>query len=394
MPNNDPSGNDGNHSDNESEHSTNGPNGQNGNNSSSNNSNSSGNSSNQTTSSTSSNTITMDISNIVIYDNNPSHNTVVSDCSNVDVSGTTLPVPTIVNYTLNQVDQEVGYTVTNKQGTDACGNEVTVTTFVTTDPSSDIQIGEILVGSVKKYYDDETSGPSAALLNEIKGYAAQIQCSDFHGKGTIEDYTELFTAASRIANETKQMQLNVDVTGFSEFGQAADDLSSLFNGFILKLQNVSIINDVAFLRSIADALKKICNLSNIFGRFKETILATSTIQIPKSAHDTTVIIHSVMDEVNCAMKYINHFVDPTLDVSGTPYDADLSVVEQNIISKAVSTIDSWNVLCEQGVSVAMSSDPDIQFVTAANLQLKNKTNVLMSATNKLRAKLAMFDMHC
>ena len=394
MPNNDTSGNDGNHSDSESEHSTNVPNGQNGNNSNSNNSNSSSSSSNQTTSSTSSNTITVDISNIVIYDTNPSHNTVVSDCSNVDLSGATLAVPTIVNYTLNQVDQEVGYTVTNKQGTDASGNMSTVTTFVTTDPSSDIQIDEILVGSVTKYYDDEGTGPSAALLNEIKDYAAQIQCSDFHGKGTIEDYTELFTAASRIANETKQMQLNVDVTGFSEFGQAADDLSSLFNGFILKLQNVSIINDVVFLQGIADALKKIYNLSNIFGRFKETILATSTIQIPKSAHDATVIIHGVMDEVNCAMKYINHFVDPTLDVSGTPYDADLSIVEQNIISKAVSTIDSWNVLCEQGVSLAMSSDPDIQFVTAANQQLKNKTNILMSATSKLRAKLAMFDMHC
>jgi len=314
-----------------------------------------------------------------------------SDCDVIEPSDLS---SNIVNYTLNQIDKETGYTVVNQQGTDPSGSEITFTSFTTTDPSSNVQITENLKGVVEKYYDDEQDGETAIILQDIRKYAAQIQCSDFHGKGTISDYTELFNAASRIANETKQMQLDVDLEGFNEFGQAADDLSALFSSFIVKLKNVSIIEDVTFLTSVSIALQKICNLSNIFGKFKETILATSTLQVPKSVHDTTIVIRGVMDEVNCAIKYINHFVDPSLDVSGTPYDADLSTEEHNIISKAVSTIDNWNVLCEQGVSVAMANDPDMKYVTYANNQLKTKTNVLQHATNTLRSKLATFNLNC
>jgi hypothetical protein len=57
-------------------------------------------------------------------------------------------------------------------------------------------------------------------------------------------------------------------------------LSNLFTGFIIKIQKVNIINDTLFLKSILDALKKIVNLSNTFGKFKEAIIATSLIQIP------------------------------------------------------------------------------------------------------------------
>jgi len=188
------------------------------------------------------------------------------------------------------------------------------------------------------------------------------------------------------------MELNVDVEGFNEFSQAADDLSALFNGFIIKLQNVNIINDVAFLRAIATALSKIFNLSKVFGKFKEIVLATSSIQIPKSSHDASVIISGVMDEVNCAMQYINYFVDP----SSNPilYDAHLSAAEQNVVNKSVETINSWNVLCEQGISIAMANDIDIQHIQIASNQLKTKTVNLKNVTNNLKAKLASFNILC
>lgn len=287
-----------------------------------------------------------------------------------------------------------GYEIINTTGISADGSSNMIQTqFITTDTNSDVQITENLS---QKYttYNDETDPNSETdiLLNQIKLYASEIQCSDFHGKGTIDDYTTLFQAAGRIATESKQMELNIDVEGFSEFADAADQLSDLFSGFILKLQNVNIITDLTFLRSISTALSKIVNLSNIFGKFKETIFATTTIQIPKSAHDTKVVIEGVMSEVNCAMRYINHFVDPTIDASLN--GASLSMYEKNIISKAVSTIDNWNVLCDQGVSIAMSDNMDIQYITQANNELKQTTATLINATNKLKSKLASFNLTC
>ena len=67
------------------------------------------------------------------------------------------------------------------------------------------------------------------------------------------------------------MNLDIDVDGFNDFGKDADDLANLFNTFIIKLQNVNIINDNNFLSSVLDALKKIVNLSNVFGQFKQQL---------------------------------------------------------------------------------------------------------------------------
>ena len=252
-----------------------------------------------------------------------------------------------------------------------------------------MNITENLAEIVQNTYDDLTNTPTGLIVNQIKDYASKIQCSDFHGKGTIDDYTQLFVAASKIANETKQLQLDVDTEGFDEFSQAADELSQLFNSFIIKLQNVNIINDLTFLQSILSALQKIWNLSEVFGRFKQTILATSTIQIPKSAHDTAVVLTGVMEEISCAMNYISYFVSPTSEVLP---ESELSEVEKNIINKAVDTIDNWNVLCDNGVTIAMSNNPDIIAINTANTQLKNTTQTLKNATLTLKNKLAAYNI--
>jgi len=283
----------------------------------------------------------------------------------------------------------VGYVVTNSQYADASGNEHTETIFTTTDPTSDVQIFEDLSGDVVHYYDDTKDAAKSAIIAQIQTYAAEIKCTDFKGKGSIDDYAQLFQAASQIANESVQMQLDVDIEGFNEFANAADDLSALFTGFIVKLQNVSIIDDTAFLTSVANALAKIVNLSKVFGKFKETILATSTVQLPKSAHDTSLILQNVVGQINCAMTYITHFVDSS---SPAPTTANLSAEEQGIINAAVSTIGNWNILCEQGVSIAMANDPDIQYIKNASLQLKQKTQTLANATSLLKTKLSAFNI--
>jgi hypothetical protein len=128
----------------------------------------------------------------------------------------------------------------------------------------------------------------------------------------------------------------------------------------------------------------------VFGRFKETILATATIRVPKSSHDAAVLVQSVMSEVNCAMTYVNHFVNP---LAGDPADASLSVEEQTVIAKAVTTIDNWSILCDQGVSIAMSNNPDIRYISTASSQLKSKAHLLTNNTSTLKSKLALYNIN-
>jgi len=341
------------------------------------------------------NNITYDVSGSASYVSHVqdiSTNYVFSATCEDDLSGN-MPVPVpIVSDLSSSTFHGPGYDITNQTGKSADGSYIIREIFTSpTDPSNnDVNINENLTEIVTKYIDASNNNQADILLNQIKLYASEINCSDFHGKGSIDDYTALFQAAGKIANESKQMELDIDIEGFSEFGQAADDLANLFESFITKLQNVNIITDIGFLNTISIALGKIVNLSKIFGKFKETIFSTTTIQVPKSAHDTKVVLQGVMDEVNCAMQYINYFVSPDHSL----HDAELSSVEKNIITQSIHTIESWNVLCEQGVSIAMANDPDVIYIQQASSQLKNTTFNLKTVTNTLKSKLAAFNITC
>ena len=309
---------------------------------------------------------------------------------NIVSGGLTAPPP-IVNYTLNETIDISGAIIHNRIGTAADGTEVVQTTFDTDVSGTILTLNENLVEVVQSYYNDEVNpnDPRTIALNQIKDYAVKIQCDDFQGKGTVSDYTELFKAASKIANDAKQMQLDVDIDGFNDFGAAADNLSALFSSFTVKLQSVSIIDDLAFLQAISAALAKIYNLSEVFGRFKETILVTSSVQLPKSSHDAASTIQNVMSEVNCAMNYINYFVNP---VGPAPVDANLSASDRNIITQAVLAIDNWSTLCDMGVTIAMKNDPDVIYISTASSQLKSKASVLTSNTAILHSTLAGFKL--
>lgn len=323
----------------------------------------------------------------------PTTNTPPTTTTNTPTTTTTLPPLDVTSsITITQINETIpgtGYVIQNQQGQDAQGNTLTNTTFNTTQPEIyDPNITENLTEKVDVSYVDNYNAESNQLLTDIKHYAGMIQCTDFQGKGSIDDYQQLFAAASQIAHETKQMQLDVDVAGFNEFAAAADELSTLFENFTTRLQNISIINDINFLRAVSAAMKKIYNLSEVFGRFKKTIIATSTIKVPKSVLETKEVLNTVSAEINCAMQYINNFVNPDpLLVNG-----QLSAEEKNIISKAVDTIDNWKTLCDQGVSIALATSPEIQRIKDVNADLKSKTNVLKAATSSLRAKLAAYNL--
>jgi hypothetical protein len=232
----------------------------------------------------------------------------------------------------------------------------------------------------------EDSSGDLLIVDQIKQCAAEIQCSDFHGKGSIEDYTLLFDAASKIASDVKHVQLDVDIQGFQDFGQAADELSTLFEGFTKKIQSVNMIDDTVFLEAILSALRKIVNLSNVFGKFKKTIVATTTVELSTSVGETKRALEAVSDEVQCAMKYIQHFVNPTTELE----KAALNEIDKNVIQRATTTIEAWSQIYENGVSVAMNQNQDIQYIQHANGLFKSQAVVMRQSTSQLRNKYSQY----
>jgi hypothetical protein len=280
---------------------------------------------------------------------------------------------------------------TNIQGIDVSGTLHTDTSFTTiVNNMIDIQIDENLNSQVVITDDTTTDNSSNLLLEQIKAYAQEIQCSDFQGKGTLTDYNELFVAASKIANDTKQISLSVDTQGFEEFANAADELSGLFESFITRLSNINIINDIGFLTTVSNALGRIVNLSNTFGRFKQTIIATSQIQVPKSALETNALLQDVNSQLGCAMNYIGYFVDPTGASSTVQSNAQLSSDEKKIISKAVAAIDNWAELSDQGLTISLATNPDIVGIGESNQKFIEKATNLKNLTLQLKTKLSTY----
>ena len=111
--------------------------------------------------------------------------------------------------------------------------------------------------------------------------------------------------------------------------------------------------------------------------------------MPKSAHDTKVLIEGIMGELHCSLNYINYFVNPT-DVA--PEHAALDVSEVAIINNAVAAIDNWNVLCEEGLTIALTNNPDIQYINNANIELMAKTSQLQDATSRLKARFIQYNI--
>lgn len=296
----------------------------------------------------------------------------------------------INNLTLNETIIDPPTTTTNQQGTDQQGDTVTQTTFVTEERNDlDVNITQNLTSEVT-IFNNNNDNEIKNIVNEIQFYAREIKCEDFHGKGSIDDYKELFIAASNITNEVKNLKLDINVEGLVEFGDAADELSSIFTSYITKLETISIIDDKDFLRNVVNSLKKIYNLSNTFARFKQTIMATSAIHIPKSTIDVCNEVKNVMPEIDCAMGYISNFVNPDTNFNS---NSQLSSDEKKTINNAISAINNWKILSEQGASIAMENNEDIKNLKQFSASLKVKSNSLKNLTMSIKTKLSSYQIN-
>jgi len=125
--------------------------------------------------------------------NNSDSNTTSSNNTNSsNSSNTTLPV-VYINETINGD----GFQATNNQTSIPDVSVTTHSNFTTTDSLIHVpQINE----NVEYEYDDNIITANDNIVSEIRHFATQIKCEDFHGKGSIDDYAALFQAASQIAN--------------------------------------------------------------------------------------------------------------------------------------------------------------------------------------------------
>jgi len=233
------------------------------------------------------------------------------------------------------------------------------------------------ISAILQIYNDKTDPSLNNILEEIKTYIDNIKNANFQGKGTINDYITLFIAT---LNASKQNDFIMDISGFQHFGNVADELSVVFQEYISKLQNTNTINNLAFLTSLASSLQKINNLATIFLNFKQTILQTSIIEIPKSLEDTKTILQNLLPEINNAFLYIQHFIDPVTDISF----ATLSIQDQAQI------IQKWENTCVKDVNTILSVNTDISFIRQANLIMENTANLLKNSTVVFKGKITSF----
>ena len=61
------------------------------------------------------------------------------------------------------------------------------------------------------------------------------------------------------------------------------------------------------------------------------------------------------------------------------------------ITKAVDTIDHWQTLCDQGISIALTNNTDMVYLKQTNQDLKQKTVAIKSMTDKLKLKLVQYN---
>ena len=87
------------------------------------------------------------------------------------------------------------------------------------------------------------------------------------------------------------------------------------------------------------------------------------------------------------MNYIGYFVDPTSVSPSIVANASLSMDEKNVITKAITAIDNWQTLSDQGLTISMNNDPNIIGIKEANTNFLNKTSNLKNLTLQLRVKM-------
>jgi hypothetical protein len=87
------------------------------------------------------------------------------------------------------------------------------------------------------------------------------------------------------------------------------------------------------------------------------------------------------------MNYIGYFVDPTSVSPSIAANASLSADEKNVIAKAITAIDNWQALSDQGLTISMNNDPNIIGIKQANTNFLNKTSNLKNLTLQLRVKM-------
>ena len=328
----------------------------------------------------------IDISTNITVTSSSTTSIVVDNNHIIDISDMLqLPQDASINFTTTTISG--GFEIIQETAVLPDGTIIYQQVGITVDPSSDIQLTQDF-SAIIQIYNDETDPSLNAIMQEITKYAANINCTNFQGKGSIDDYAQLFTVASNLAKEAKQTTLVIDISGFYEFGNAADELSNVFQQYIVKLQNINVVNDMEFLKAITASLKKISHLADVFGKFKETILATSIVEIPKSLEDTRLILDGVMSEVDCAMKYVQHFICPENDVSMCAASS-LSPEEKALIASAITTIQDWDSKYSKNLQFILSENADVKFIEEANKIIANTAKDMKNKTAIFKGKISV-----
>jgi len=155
----------------------------------------------------------------------------------------------------------------------------------------------------------EPSNESKKILCEIDGYIDNIRCDKLTGKGSIDDYKNLFQRVFEYSDEltTQKISLDMDMKKLDKFADSAEQLTKTISDLTIRLKSIVAVNDIKFLNDFRDKVQKISKLYETIDEFQTTIIESSELYIPTTLEQINKKLRKITEEIDSSMVYLDNF---------------------------------------------------------------------------------------
>lgn len=242
------------------------------------------------------------------------------------------------------------------EGVDANGN--TIVDLDLEAQSGRVKITQDLTAATS---DIDISEEAQAVLKDIESYSEDIKAENFAGKGSLEDYQELFQKVCKYSQDLKDtnIDLTIDMDKLSDFAESAKALTGFIGSLTLSLRRVVTVSDITFLKDFKEKIYNISLLYKTIGDFQTTIIATANLKVPGSVSKILALLQKITSQINNTMTYMDYFtgIISKEEVDKSAYLTDDS---RAALNRAISALDTWKALADAQTSTSLSTDKTVQ----------------------------------
>lgn len=203
------------------------------------------------------------------------------------------------------------------------------------------------------------SEDSKSLVLEIQKLQEKIKCSRFQGKGTMDDYANVFKKIQQYfaAVGDSNVEITIDTENLDNFAEQAKIFSEMFEEILIKFNKVSSVDDSVVLKKIRDDMVTITKMYENIDKFKAIVTGTSSLQIPQTIIDCTEVLNNINSDIACSLSYINYFVDSSAPMNELQLQrSQLSGDDKKALEFFENSIQVWIDMVNNDGTVAMSTN--------------------------------------